>query len=193
VSGRLVYVMGPSGAGKDSVLGWMQSELAPGSRLHWARRTITRDAQAGGEAHEPVTPQAFAALLSEGAFAMHWRANGLDYGIRTGELAALERGAWVMVNGSRAYFSQAWSRFPGLTGLHITADAPTLSRRLLARGRESEEEVRLRVERAAAFRPPPGVIEVRNEGNLADAGRQALQALSCLPGWPAVMGRQPRD
>lgn len=189
MSQRLVYVMGPSGAGKDSVLGWMRAQLPGGVPVHWARRTVTRHAQAGGEAHESVALPAFDALVAEDAFAMHWRANGLGYGVRRTELASLARGGWVIVNGSREYFSRACDRFPGLTGLHITADAATLARRLLARGRESAEQVRERVARAAAFRPQAGVIEVRNEGDLADAGRQALEALSRLPGWPAPLSR----
>ncbi len=185
MSQRLVYVMGPSGAGKDSVLGWMRQQLPAGADLHWARRTVTRDAQAGGEAHEAVTGPAFDALVARGAFAMHWRANGLGYGIRQEEFAPLARGGWVVVNGSREYFGQARLRFPLATGLHITADEATLARRLLARGRESEQQVAERVARARAFRPPAGVIEVRNDGELADAGRQALEALARLPGWPA--------
>ena len=38
--GRLVYLMGPSGAGKDSVLQGLQQSLA-GRRLRIARRIIT--------------------------------------------------------------------------------------------------------------------------------------------------------
>lgn len=189
MSQRLVYVMGPSGAGKDSVLGWMRAQLPAGVDLHWARRTVTRDAQAGGEAHEAMTAPAFDALAARGAFAMHWRANGLGYGIRHEELAPLARGGWVVVNGSREYFSQARLRFPQATGLHITADEATLARRLMARGREDERQVAERVARARAFRPPAGVIEVCNDGELADAGRQALAALARLPGWPAALSR----
>lgn len=187
---RLVYVMGPSGAGKDSVLGWMRSQLPADAGIHWACRTITRDAQAGGEAHEAVSMESFDALVTRGAFAMHWRANGLGYGIRHAELGALLRGDWAIVNGSREYFPEACRRFPGLTGLHVTADAHTLACRLQARGRESEQQVRERVARATAFRLPPGVIEVRNEGELAQAGRNALEALSRLPGWPAPVSRR---
>lgn len=181
---RLIYVMGPSGAGKDSVLGWLRQQLPQGLPVHWARRTITRPACAGGEAHEPVDSAGFEALEAAGAFALAWRANGLCYGIRHSQLQGLQAGGWVLVNGSRGHFPQALARFPGATGLHITAPAPVLQQRLLARGRESAGAVQARVARAMAFAPPAGVIELCNDGSLEQAGRVLLQRLQQLAGWP---------
>lgn len=180
---RLVYVMGPSGAGKDSVLGWLREHLPPGLRMHWARRCITRAPDAGGETHEAMTPADFEAARARGGFAMHWHANGLDYGIAHGEFAPLAQGGWVLVNGSREYFAQARERYPGLTGLYLGASEATLLARLRARGRETEAQVQQRVARAMALPPPPGVIEVLNDADLASAGRQVLQALARLEGW----------
>jgi ribose 1,5-bisphosphokinase len=183
MSQRLIYVMGPSGAGKDSVLGWLRQHLPQGLGVHWARRTITRP-EGAGERHEPVTPACFEALDAAGAFALAWRANGLSYGVRHGELAPLQAQGWVLVNGSRGHFAAALARYPGACGLHITAPAAVLRQRLLARGRESAAEVERRVARAAAFEAPPGVIEVRNEGSVEQAGRSVLQALQACAGWP---------
>ena len=76
-TGRLVYCMGPSGAGKDSLLDWLRTHLPQPCPVHWAQRTISRAATSGGEAHEGVSPEAFAALCSEHAFALYWHANGL--------------------------------------------------------------------------------------------------------------------
>lgn len=186
---RLVYVMGPSGAGKDSVLGWLRQHLPAGLPVHWARRTITRPAQAGGEAHESVDGVQFEALQATGAFALAWRANGLCYGIRHEQLHGLQSGSWVLVNGSRGHFPEALARYPGATGLHITAPADVLERRLLARGRESAAQVQARVARAAAFELPAGVIELCNDGSLEEAGRGLLQRLQQLAGWPGGEGR----
>ena len=111
MSARLVYVMGPSGAGKDSLLGWLRQHLPPTSPLHWAQRTISRPLQQsharGTEQYESVCPATFAALRSEQAFALHWDANGLGYGVRHAQLAPLAQGRWVLVNGSRAHLPQA--------------------------------------------------------------------------------------
>lgn len=181
---RLIYVMGPSGAGKDSVLDWLRQQLPQGVPVHWARRSITRPACAGGEAHEPVDMAAFEALEAAGAFALAWRANGLCYGIRHSQLRSLQAGGWVLVNGSRGHYQNALARYPGATGLHITAPAQVLERRLLARGRESAEAVRARVARAMEYRPPAGVMEVCNDGSLEQAGSALLGQLQQLAGWP---------
>ena len=77
---RLIYLMGPSGAGKDSLLQAARPLLeARGGRI--ARRVITRSAEAVGEEARSVTLEAFERLEEQGAFAMSWRANGLAYGI----------------------------------------------------------------------------------------------------------------
>lgn len=135
-TGRLVYVVGPSGAGKDSVIDWLRQQLPQDARVHFARRTITRAVQPGGEQHDSVDVAAFMRLRESGAFAMHWEANALHYGIARAELAARCDGRTVIVNGSRAYLPQAARLFPELVVAHITADAQTLRRRLLARERK---------------------------------------------------------
>jgi ribose 1,5-bisphosphokinase len=186
MSERLVYTMGPSGAGKDSVLAWLQQRLGSDARLRFARRTINRAVREGDEQHEALDTAAIEALRQTGAFAMDWAANGLHYGIRHNELSALQDGCWVLVNGSRAYLPLALQRYPAMNVLHVTASADTLRRRLLARGRESAEVVAQRVERAERYQPPVDcrVLEIRNEGSLEAAGLAALAALATLPGWP---------
>ena len=190
-TGRLVYCMGPSGAGKDSLLDWLRAHLPQPCPVHWAQRTISRAATSGGEAHDSVSPQAFAALSSEHAFALHWHANGLVYGIRHAQLAPLAQGHWVLLNGSRAYLPEALARFPDLVAVHITASPQVLRERLLSRGRETREEVEARVQRALAYTPPPGAasLEVHNDGALSDAGQRLLNALENLPGWPRRGGK----
>ena len=191
-TGRLVYCMGPSGAGKDSLLDWLRTHLPQPGPVHWAQRTISRAATSGGEAHDSVSPQAFAALCSEHAFALHWQANGLGYGARHAQLAPLAQGHWVLLNGSRANLPEALARFPHLVAVHITASPQVLRERLLSRGRETREEVEARVQRALlAYTPPAGAasLEVHNDGALSDAGQRLLNALENLPGWPRRNGK----
>jgi ribose 1,5-bisphosphokinase len=187
MTGRLVYCMGPSGAGKASLLDWLRQHLPASSPVHWARRTISRAATSGGETHESVDDSTFAQLRDAHAFALHWEANGLHYGVRHAELEPLRRGDWVLVNGSRAYLPQALQQFPELVAVHITASPGVLRQRLAARGRETAQQIEARVQRAVSFQPPPhtAAIEVRNDNALDDAGRALLHALQQLPGWPA--------
>lgn len=190
-TGRLVYCMGPSGAGKDSLLDWLRARLPQPCPVHWAQRTISRAVMPGGEAHESVSPATFAALCSEHAFALHWQANGLGYGVRHGQLAPLAQGHWVLLNGSRAYLPEALARFPDMVAVHITASPQVLRERLLSRGRETRDEVEARVQRALAYTPPPGAasLEVHNDGALDDTGQRLLSALANLPGWPRRNGK----
>ncbi|MGP1684102.1 MAG: phosphonate metabolism protein/1,5-bisphosphokinase (PRPP-forming) PhnN, partial [Giesbergeria sp.] len=126
MSRRLVYVVGPSGAGKDCVLGWVRHHLTAVPSIHWARRTITRAARPNDEVHEAVDERQFLALREQGAFALNWQANGLHYGIRHCETAPLDGGHWVLVNGSRGHLGAARSRFPGVAVVHVSASPDIL-------------------------------------------------------------------
>lgn len=185
MSERLIYVMGPSGAGKDSVLAWLRQQLPPQLPLHWAQRSITRSAQAGGEAHEALDTAPFLAVRAAHGFALSWQAHGLHYGIRHAQLHSLAQGGWVLVNGSRGHLAEALQQFPAMVLVHITADAATLTRRLLARGREPPSEVAQRVLRAQEFAVPPKALQIDNSQQLAHAGAALLKALALLPHWPA--------
>ncbi len=189
---RLIYVTGPSGAGKDSVLQWLRDRLREAradDHLHWARRTITRAAAPLGEQHEAVDAAAFEQLARAGAFALHWRANHTSYGIRQQELAPLASGRWVLVNGSRAHCDEARARFRHLKQVHVAASEPVLRARLTARGRETPADVEQRLARNARFdelaasRPPE--VRINNDGPLVDAGQALLQWLRTQKGWPA--------
>ena len=185
---RLIYTLGPSGAGKDSLLIWLQDRLPAGAPVHFVRRVVDRIALPDGEQHESVTPEAFAQLRAEHAFALHWKANGHQYGIRHTELATRLHTHWVFVNGSRAYLPQALAQFPSLTVLHITASAEVLRSRLIARQRENALAVEARVERSIGWQTPPGcqLLHIRNDTTLDAAGQQLLQALCGMPGWPKI-------
>ena len=177
MSHRLVYVIGPSGAGKDSVLQGLRQVWPVAEAAHWSRRTITRSLQAGGEQHEAVDVPAFEQLCQQHAFAMHWQANGLCYGVRHEELRPLQRGRWVFVNGSRAWLPQLLSDWPQATVVHIGADREVLARRLAARGRESVEAVADRLARQVPAVLPPGAIRIDNNGHLLDAVTKLQHAL----------------
>ncbi len=76
--GRLFIVVGPSGAGKDTLIAGAKV-LRPD--LHWARRVITRAEVAGGEPFEGVSLEEFNTRRDAGEFALHWQAHGLSYGV----------------------------------------------------------------------------------------------------------------
>ncbi|PWU29124.1 phosphonate metabolism protein/1,5-bisphosphokinase (PRPP-forming) PhnN [Pseudomonas sp. RW407] len=162
MSGKLIYLMGPSGSGKDSLLQAAAAPLA-GRGGHVVRRVITRSAEARGEDAEAVTPEVFERLERNGAFAMSWRANGLCYGIPRQIDDWLARGHVVLVNGSRGHLEQARRRYPGLLAVLLQVAPEVLRQRLVARGRETPAQIEARLARNAAFAeglaPPLRVLD----------------------------------
>lgn len=177
MSHRLVLVIGPSGAGKDSVLEGLRANWPFAQPAHFARRTITRPVKPDDEQHEAVDAAHFELLLVAQAFAMHWQANGLSYGIRRTELEPLEAGHWLFVNGSRAYLPQVLQAWPQATVVHIGASRDVLAQRLARRGRETEDAVAMRLSREVALHLPAHVVAIENNGSLASALDALQQAL----------------
>jgi len=172
--GRLIAVVGPSGAGKDTLLA---GALALRPELELVRRVITRPAGAGGEAHEAVGLPEFEARCALGHFVVHWQAHGLSYGIPRNALGRVRAGATVLFNGSRAALPQARAAFPRLEVVMVTAPVPVLATRLAARGRESAAAIAARLERSL-LAPPAGARVVVNDGTVAEGVARLLAALS---------------
>lgn len=169
-TGRLIFLVGPSGSGKDSLIDASREQLAAAG-VEIARRVITRSAEAKGEAAQGVTPEQFDTLRAQGAFAMHWRANGLDYGIPRQVDQWLAAGRAVLVNGSRAYLPEARQCYPDLLAVLVEVKPEVLRQRLLARGRESAEEVEQRLARSARLQAAadPSVHVLDNSSTLEAA------------------------
>lgn len=172
MTGRLFVVVGPSGAGKDTLIAGVCGPGGP----HWVRRVITRPEAAGGEPFEGVDGDEFARREAAGEFALAWRAHGLAYGIPHAGLSPLAEGRDVLFNGSRGGLAEAVAAFPGLRVIHVTAPAAVLAARLAARGREEAGQVTARLARAVApFPPGVPVVEVVNDAT-PEAGIARLRA-----------------
>lgn len=104
--GHLVLVVGPSGAGKDSVLRGAMSELAGDRHFVFPRRFVTRFADAGAEDHLTLSEDDFCTAQKSGAFALTWQAHGNSYGIGRSIDADLEAGCIVAVNCSRGVLAE---------------------------------------------------------------------------------------
>jgi ribose 1,5-bisphosphokinase len=176
--GCLYYVMGPSGVGKDSVLAWVR-EHGVAHGVLCAHRYITRPAHAGGENHVALSEEEFRSREQRGLFALTWEAHGFHYAIGSEVAHWLARGADVLVNGSRGAFALACQHFPHLRPVLITASPQAIAQRLAARGRESDQEIAARIVRLSAYPVPAGSVVIHNDGCLADAGAQLLQAIRC--------------
>lgn len=174
--GRLVAVVGPSGAGKDTLMAGARAALAGDARIRFVRRAITRPVEAGGEDHRALTDADFAAVFAAGGFALHWRAHGLSYGIPRDIENDLARGHVVVANLSRSVLAEAAARYPLLV-LEITAPPAVLAARLAARGREDAVDVAARLAREAAVPAGLTVHRVLNDGSVEAGVAQVVAAL----------------
>lgn len=149
MTGRLIYLMGPSGAGKDTVLQGVARLL--GENAYLAPRVVTRPPTHTERRALAVSESEFLRLERNGALALAWRANGLAYGVRADINLRLAVGCDVLVNGSREYLPQALERYPALVPVLLTVAPETLRQRLLARGRESPEQIHDRMSRNLCY------------------------------------------
>jgi ribose 1,5-bisphosphokinase len=123
--------------------------LAGDVRFVFPRRIVTREANAA-EDHDTVAPAAFDAQLERGAFALHWQAHGLSYGIPVDIDEAVRRGASVVFNASRIVVPLVRARYRNAAVVLIDVPLPIRAARLAARDRESPAQVSARLERVAA-------------------------------------------
>ena len=150
MDGMLIYLMGPSGSGKDSLIEAAREPLQT-LNCEVVRRVITRSAESAGEDAIGVSREEFEQRRVEGDFALCWNANGLNYGIPIEIDKWLNDGRHVLVNGSRGYLAGALHRYPALLPVLLTVKDEVLRERLLRRGRESFAEIEARLRRNGLF------------------------------------------
>jgi len=174
--GRLFLISGPSGAGKDAVIDGTHRRFTGYPKMVFPLRTITRPEGFGGEIHVAVTPAQFDRLRRRGAFALCWRARGLNYAVPASIDAELAAAATVVVNVAPTVLGEARARYPLASLVWVTASAETCRRRLAERRRESLEEIELGLREAEEICVEDDVELLVNEGPL-DAAVDMLVAM----------------
>ncbi|NRG16945.1 phosphonate metabolism protein/1,5-bisphosphokinase (PRPP-forming) PhnN [Rhizobiales bacterium] len=176
--GRLVLVVGPSGAGKDTLMEGVRKALGGDPACHFVRRLVTRDADPGSEDHGTISRRDYEALASNGGAALHWEAHGHGYVLPVALDADIRAGKTVFANGSRKMIGKAREKYETVVTLLITAPREVLAERLLARGRETREEIARRLDRADLdYSAGDGVIAIENTGSISDGVRLILKRL----------------
>jgi ribose 1,5-bisphosphokinase len=168
-SGTLVLVVGPSGAGKDTLLNAARAYFQGDDAVTFCERLITRNGQTG-EKHTAVSDAEFGRLLDSGELFLAWEAHGLHYGVGAGALSALIAGKTVVANVSRHVICEARLRWPNTRVVYVTASEEARRKRLLGRGRESAAEIDSRLKRGRVRDCPDAewVSWLDNSGDLAD-------------------------
>jgi len=144
--GRLVLVVGPSGAGKDTLLGLARTACAEDGNIVFPRRVVTREASSS-EDNEQMSADAFQQALAQGKFAMNWEAHGHCYGLPRAIDDDIRAGRTVVVNVSRTVVDEARHSYADVVVVSITAPADVLAARLAMRARSSDGKIDQRLAR----------------------------------------------
>lgn len=179
--GAIVLVVGPSGGGKDSVIGYARKALAGAGRFTFARRLITRPVD-GTEDHEPCTQSEFESAERAGLLVLSWRAHGTAYGIRDSLQQQLADGQIVVANVSRRVIHAGLMLATRALVVHVTASPAVLAQRLQLRGREAAATIEERLSREVKL---PSIdsgrlLTLDNDGPIEQAGDLLVQALRSL-------------
>jgi ribose 1,5-bisphosphokinase len=176
--GRLVVVVGPSGAGKDTLIAAARARLAADPAFVFPLRLVTRAATAA-EDHLTISDGDFARGVSRGEFAFWWEAHGLKYALPAALDDDLRAGRTVVCNVSRGILSALRLRYAQLVVVLVTAPAEVLAARLAGRGRASDGDLAQRLRREAPPEPefmPDHIIE--NVGAVAEGAARLLAAIA---------------
>ena len=172
--GALVLVVGPSGAGKDTLIAAAQRALGSNGHFVFPRRIVTRNAVAAREDHDSLDRAGFEAARQRGDFALDWEAHGLRYALPAGIDAELEGGRIVVANVSRRVIPDALQKYARARVVLVTADAAVRAARLAGRGRETAEQVAARLSREGAPVPAGVTPMVIDNSGTIEAGRAAF-------------------
>ncbi len=172
--GRLVLVVGPSGAGKDTLLGLARAACADDGNVVFPRRVITREASASEE-NEEVSIGTFQETLTRGEYAMHWEAHGHCYALPRAIDDEIRAGRTIVANVSRTVIAELRRAYADVAVVLITAPPNVLAERLAMRGRSSDGRIEHRLGRTVDEAAPDFTIV--NTGSAEYHARQLVRAI----------------
>ncbi|MBL8570214.1 MAG: phosphonate metabolism protein/1,5-bisphosphokinase (PRPP-forming) PhnN [Phreatobacter sp.] len=178
--GRLILVVGPSGAGKDTLIGHVRQRLAGDEAYLFPRRIVTRP-PSPAEDNVEADAETFAAIAKAGGFALAWSAHGHSYGIPAAIDHALHEGRTVLSNVSREIVAAARRRYADVTVIEITAPADVLRARIAGRSRASDGDASSRADRRVTAPVEPDVVIV-NDTDVEGAASRLLAVVTAPAG-----------
>jgi len=176
--GHLVLVVGPSGAGKDTLIALARAALPNDADVVFPRRIVTR-AASSFEDNRSVSATEFAAGEARGDHVLSWQAHGLSYALSRDIDDDLRDGRTLVVNVSRQVVETARSRYAArginVSVVLVTAPPEVLAARLAERGRTSDGPLRERLERIGVAIVPD--VTIHNVGRAEDHARELLDVI----------------
>ena len=176
IIGKLFFIVGNSGSGKDSLIWEVQKNLPKDLKpVKVPQRVITRPPSPDTEDFESATEKEFLELKKEDAFAFDWHIYDLYYGVRINILDWIKNGHPVLINVSRNILKEVRQKIPEMKIIFVKVPFEITAARIKARGRENEEKMKGRLERAKLNQDLPiADFVVDNSGDLEEAGKVLL-------------------
>jgi ribose 1,5-bisphosphokinase len=162
---KVILVVGPSGAGKDTLLRMAREHFAAVPTLGFARRYITRPPGVD-EDNYYVDEVGFSFLEKAAFFVSSWRAHRNCYGVPRHEINQYHGKGSVLASISRSSIADFERACNAPVTILVTAHPDVLEKRLLSRGRESIEKIRERLQRAQKPLNTDNYISFDNSGEL---------------------------
>jgi ribose 1,5-bisphosphokinase len=174
--GRLVLVVGPSGAGKDTLLGLARVACADNGNIVFPRRVITRAASASEE-NEEVSVGTFQEALTRGDYAMHWEAHGHRYALSRAIDDEIRAGRTVVANVSRTVIGAVRRAYADVMVVSITAPPDVLAERIAMRARNSDGKLESRLHRTIEDTSTAPDATIVNTGSAEYHARQLIRVI----------------
>src|ERR1700722_1879262 len=175
--GRLVLVVGPSGAGKDTLLRAAKAACAEDRNIVFPRRVISR-AASPSEDNAEVSEEEFRHALARGEYAMHWEAHGHCYALPRAIDDEIRAGRTVVANVSRTVIGATRRAYADVVVVSVTAPPQVLAERLAMRQRASDGAIEERLHRAVDEAPAAPDVTIVNVGTAEYHARQLVRIIS---------------
>lgn len=176
-TGTLTLVVGPSGAGKDTLIA-IAKDLVGGERtILFPRRVVTRERSAA-EDHDSLSPGEFDDAARQGAFAFWWEAHGLKYGLPVRVNDDIGDGKTVVCNVSRQIVPRLRQSYMSCKVVLVDAPREVRTARIAARHRVTDAASAERLDRHFVDRESfvPDLV-IQNVGDPRDGGRALADLL----------------
>jgi len=174
--GRLVLVVGPSGAGKDTLLRLAQAACIDDHEIVFPRRVVTRESSAA-EDNVAMSPDEFRRACDHGDFAVHWEAHGHSYALPLEINDDIRAGRAVVINVSRTVIGVLRQAYANVVVVAITAPPDVLAQRLAARARHSDGNIADRIARSVDDSTAQADVTIVNAGSAEYHSRQLARVI----------------
>jgi ribose 1,5-bisphosphokinase len=174
--GRLILVVGPSGAGKDTLIRGARAACAGDRTVVFPRRTVTRQSTPW-EDHDTMPAEDFRHAVAAGRFALWWDAHGHSYGIPASVDDDIRAARSVVCNVSRTIIGFARNRYAAVVVVQVIAPPPVLAARLAGRQRPSDGNLDARMARSPAGEKVEPDVVIHNVGRPEVGIRRMLNVI----------------